>query len=95
MAGQTVNLPAHFQGPGPGTAMVGPNTKVKGQLGFLGTQADALTFAAATGAWTAPNVRTRTQGVFLISQSSVGTAATSGGPVPVLVINGDPKIRSL
>jgi hypothetical protein len=77
--------------------MLGPNTRVKGQLGFLGTQADALTFAGGTGAWIAPNTRTRCQGVFLVSQSSVGSAINSatGATVPVIVVTGDPRIRSL
>jgi hypothetical protein len=96
MAGQTVNLPAHFvAGGAPGTAMVGPNTRVKGQLGFLGVQADALTFAGGTGAWTSVNTRTRSQGVFLVSQSSVGSAVIGNSTPPVLVVTGDPRIRSL
>ena len=66
MAGNTVDLPQHIQAPAPGTAMLGANTRVKGQPGFLGTQADALMFSdGATGSWIAPNVRTRVLGVFM------------------------------
>ena len=49
MAGNTVNLPQHFQGASPGTAMVGANTRVKEQPGFMKTQTDSLLFANGTG----------------------------------------------
>ena len=99
MAGFTVDLPQHVQASAPGAAMVGANIRVKGQLGFAGTATDTLIFGdGATGFWTAPNVRTRILGVFAVSQSSVGTAVKPGTPpipVPVLVVTGDPRIRSL
>lgn len=99
MAGFTVDLPQHVQASAPGTLMAGANVRVKGQLGFAGTSTDTLLFAdGATGFWTAPNVRTRINGVFAVSQSSVGTGVKPGTPpvpVPVLVVNGDPRIRSL
>lgn len=96
MAGPTVNQPQQIQADSPGVAMVGPNTRVKGQPGFLGTQVDALMFSSgSTGIWVAPNTRTRTSGVFLVSQSSQGTAVTlSGSPSPVIVTSGDGRIRS-
>jgi hypothetical protein len=96
MAGFTVNQPVHMQGAGVGTAMLGPNVRARGQLGFLGTSQDALIFTNGTGFWTAPNVRTRVLGVFMVSQSSVGQAVAPGpSTVPVLVVGGDPRIRSL
>jgi hypothetical protein len=78
--------------------MVGSNTRTKGQPGFLGTQLDALSFSnGGTGTWAVPNVRTRILGAFMVSQSSQGIAAVPGvpSPVPVLVVQGDPRIRSL
>ena len=96
MAGNTVDLAQHFQAAGPGVAMVGGNTRVKGQPGFLGTQADALTFGGGTGTWTVPNTRTRILGVFMISQSSTGIEAIAGGgSSPIVVTSGDGRIRSL
>jgi hypothetical protein len=97
MAGFTVDLPLQIQAVAPGTVMLGPNTRVKGQLGFLGTQVDALTFSSgATGFWAAPNTRTRTLAGFLVSQSSMAQAVLPNGvAVPVLVPSGDPRIRSL
>jgi hypothetical protein len=96
MAGQTVNQPPQITGAGPGTAMLGANTKVRGQPGFMGTQQDALTFANGTGFWTAANTKTRTLGVFLVSQSSTGTATLPNGvTVPVIPTTPDPRIRSL
>ena len=96
MAGNTVNLPQHFQGASPGAAMVGGNTRTKGQPGFLGTQVDALTFGEGAGTWTVPNTRTRILGVFMISASSTGIEAiAAGGSAPILVTTGDARIRSL
>ena len=96
MAGFSVDLPAHIQAGAPGVAMVGGNTRVKGQLGFLGTQLDALSFAnGGTGQWTLANQRTRVSGVFLVSQSSQGLAVIPGpSTVPVLVVSGDGRLRS-
>ena len=99
MSGFTVNLPAHILAEAPGVSMVGPNTRVKGQPGFLGTQQDFLSFSnGATGSWTVPNTRTRILGAFMVSQSSQGIAAVpnpSPHSAPVLVVQGDPRIRSL
>jgi hypothetical protein len=98
MSGFTVDLPAHIQAGAPGVAMVGPNTRVKGQPGFLGTQMDALSFSnGGAGTWIVPNTRTRILGAFTVSQSSQGTATVPGvpSPVPVLAVTGDPRIRSL
>lgn len=100
MSGFTVNLPQHIAAGAPGTAMLGANTRVKGQPGFFGTQTDALMFAnGGTGNWIVANTRTRVLGTFAVSQSAQGTAIvpTPGGPVtvPVLVTTGDPRIRSL
>ena len=98
MSGFTINLPAHIQALAPGVAMVGANTRVRGQPGFLGTQLDFLSFAnGGTGSWAVANVRTRVLGVFVVSQSSTGVAAL---PIPpfstaVTAVTGDPRIRSL
>jgi hypothetical protein len=98
MSGFTINLPAHIQALAPGVSMVGPNTRVKGQPGFLGTQLDFLSFAnGGTGSWAVPNVRTRISGAFMVSQSSQGLAALPNPPfsAAILAVNGDPRIRSL
>jgi hypothetical protein len=99
MAGFSIDLPAHIQAGAPGAAMVGSNTRVKGQPGFLGTQLDMLSFTnGATGQWTVANTRTRIAGVFMVSQSSQGLAVIPGAPpvtVPVLAVSGDARIRSL
>lgn len=98
MAGNTVNLPQHFQGTAPGVAMVGGNTRVKGQPGFMGTQSDALTLGDGVGNWTVPNTRTRILGVFMISASGTGIEVRNSPPppsAPILVTTGDARIRSL
>ena len=98
MSGFTVDLPLQFQAGAPGVAMVGANTRVKSMNGFLGTAADVLTFGnGAVGSWVVPNVRTRIMGVFMISQSSTGVAQPPGPvpPVPVTVVSGNPRIRSV
>ncbi|HEY5958836.1 MAG TPA: hypothetical protein VIV60_19880 [Polyangiaceae bacterium] len=96
MSGFSIDLQTQIMAEAPGAAMVGSNTRVKGQLGFLGTQLDLLTFAnGATGQWTAPNTRVRIQGVFTVSQSSQGIAVVpSPTPhsVPITVITGDPRL---
>jgi hypothetical protein len=98
MAGNTVDLPPQIQAGAPGTAMLGSNTKVKGQPGFLATMQDSLTFAnGATGVWLVPNTKTQISKVFMISATCAGTAQPPGPvpPVPVVVVSGDAKIRSL
>jgi hypothetical protein len=96
MAGFTVNMPLQITGGAPGAAMIGSNTRVKGQPGLLGTQADALTFAnGGTGAWAVPNTRTMVQGVFMVSASSQGIAQPpSPNPVPIVVTAADSRISS-
>ena len=98
MAGNTVDLPQHIQAPSPGTAMLGSNTRVKGQPGVLGTQLDALMFSdGSTGSWIAPNTRTRILGAFMVSATSQGLAQPPRPqpPVPILVPTGDARIRSM
>ncbi|HEY7375579.1 MAG TPA: hypothetical protein VIF57_25705 [Polyangia bacterium] len=96
MAGNTVDLAQQFQAAGPGVAMVGGNTRVKGQPGFLGTQTDSLTFGGGVGTWTVPNTRTRILGAFMISASGTGIEAiTNDGTSPIAVTAGDARIRSL
>jgi hypothetical protein len=97
MAGPTVDQAAQIQAGAPGTAMLGANTRVKGQPGFLGTQSDTLTFGnGATGFWITVNTRVRVGGVFTVSASSTGAGTLpNGNPVTVLVTNGDGRIRTL
>jgi hypothetical protein len=99
MSGFTVDQAAQIVAEAPGVAMVGPNVRVKGQPGFLGTQLDVLSFAnGAVGSWTVPNTRTRILGAFMVSQSSQGIAVVPRPPPntpPILVTTGDPRIRSL
>lgn len=96
MSGFTIDFQTQIVAEAPGAAMVGSNTRVKGQQGFLGTQADLLTFAnGATGQWTAPNTRTRIMGVFIVSQSSQGMALVptpQPHSVPIVVVTGDPRL---
>ncbi len=98
MAGFTVNQAMQIQGGAPGAAMVGGNTRVKGTMGFLGTQADVLSFAnGAVGSWVVANTRTFVQGVPVVSQSAQGMAQPPGpvSPVPVVVVSPDTRIRSM
>jgi hypothetical protein len=100
MAGFDVDQPQQFQAEGaPGTAMLGPNTRLKSQGGFVATQADTLMFSnGAVGQWIVPNTRVRTLGGFLVSLSGQGLATVPGAPphpAPVLVNNGDPKLKTL
>jgi hypothetical protein len=98
MGGFTVNQGAQVLAGAPGTVFLGPNTRVKGQLGFVTVQVDAVNFAnGAIGFWVAPNVRTRVLGSFMVSQSGQGIAQPPppAPPVPITVVTGDPRIRSL
>lgn len=102
MAGFTVDQPIQIMAEAPGAAMVGSNTRVKSQMGFLGTQLDFLSFTnGGTGQWTVANTRTRIMGAFMVSQSSQGMATVpipsppGPHPSPVLVVSGNPRIRSL
>jgi hypothetical protein len=97
MAGLTVDQPAQIQAGAPATIYVGANTRVKGQPGFLAAQFDTVTFSnGSVGHWVVPNTRTRVLGQFMISASSQGIAVTPAGtPVPMVVVGGDPHIRSL
>jgi hypothetical protein len=97
MSGNTVDFAAQIAASAPGVSMVGSNTQVKGQSGFLGTALDVLNFGdGSVGQWVVPNTKTRIGGVFGVSQSCTGTAinATTGAPVPVQVTTGDPNIQS-
>jgi hypothetical protein len=99
MAGNTLDQAAQMlSGGAPGTTMVGSNTKVKGEGGFLGTQGDALLFShGGTGNWIAANTRVRIGGVFAVSATAQGTSIIPGTPpvtVPITVVPGNPKIRS-
>jgi hypothetical protein len=96
MAGFTVDAPFQVTGGAPGAAVISANTRVKGQPGMLGTQADSLTFTnGGTGAWAVPNTRTMIQGVFVVSASSQGIAQPpSPSPVPIVVAGGDARISS-
>lgn len=99
MAGPTVDQATQIQTGAPGTAMLGSNTRVRGQPGFLGTQVDTLTFGDGfVGQWIVVNTRVRVNGVFTVSQSSTGTAARPSPPPtasPVLVSAADGRIRTL
>jgi len=98
MAGPVVTQALQLQAGAPGTAAIGPNLRVRGQLGLLGTQLDTLTFSnGAVGAWVVPNLRTRVQGAFVVSQSSQGIAQPPGppAPTPIVATTGDARIRSL
>jgi hypothetical protein len=99
MAGFTVNQPVQIQvGNAVGVTMVGPNTRVRGTLGFFGTAADALAFAGGiTGQWVAPCVRVRANGAFLVAEGSIGLSqsGTIALPIPVTVVTGDPRVRSM
>jgi hypothetical protein len=97
MAGNTLDMAMQMLSAGPGTAMIGANTQVKGEGGFLATQADALLFGhGGTGNWIAPNQKVRVGGVFTISATSQGMSVppATGVPAPISVVPGNPKIRS-
>lgn len=97
MSGFTINLAAQIQAGAPGSAFVGPNTRLKGAPGFASTQVDALFFSnGAVGSWTAPNTRTRTLGTFMTSQTAQGLATIPGQPpIAVIPVAGDPRVRSV
>lgn len=97
MSGNTVDFAQQIAAAGPGVSMLGANTQVKGQAGFLGTVQDVLNFAdGSVGQWAVPNTRVKVGGVFTVSQSSTGTAvnSASGATAPVQVTTGDANIQS-
>jgi hypothetical protein len=100
MAGNAVTLAAHVISAGTAVAMIGPNTRVKGQPGFAGTQVDVMPMShgGAPGQWVVPNTRTRIVGNFMVSQSSQGFSVTPTVPpvtTPIVVPAGDARIRCL
>ena len=98
MAGFVVGQPPQVFGGAPGVAFLGPNARVKGRGGFLGTSADTVLLAhGGTGRWVTPDTRTQIGGVFTVSQSSQGIAIIPGTPpvtTPMFVTSADPAIRS-
>jgi hypothetical protein len=81
-------------------AVVSPNTRSRGQLGFLATAADQLIVAgppSVSGRWLVGNTRTFVGGVPTISASSAGITL-SAAPVstvgPILIVQPDGRIRS-
>jgi hypothetical protein len=58
-------------------AVIGPNTRVKGTQGLMGTAVDQLIFGGAypttlIGKWLVPNTRVQISGVPTVGVSSVG-----------------------
>lgn len=99
MAGNTLDQATQMLGGAPGTVMIGANTRVKGEGGFLGTQVDTLMFAnGGTGTWMAANTRVRVGGVFTVSATAQGMNIIPSVPspitAPITVVPGNPKIRS-
>jgi hypothetical protein len=90
------------------TAVLGPNTRVRGAQGFVGTAADTVLFpggpppAAVVGRWIVPNTRVLVGGVPTVGAASQGLAFTIVPfPSPTLVAIGpmiastsDPKINN-
>jgi hypothetical protein len=68
----------------PAIAMLGPNKRVFGQFGPVGTAVDLVTFGLPFlfANWTAPNTRTFACGVAMVGQSSQGIAYIPNVPPP-------------
>jgi hypothetical protein len=81
-------------------AVVSPNTRVRGQLGFVATVADQLLFAgppSVSGRWLVGNTRTFVGGVATISASAAGITVSAAPPStvgPILIVQPDGRIRS-
>jgi hypothetical protein len=75
---------------------VGPNARVKAQLGFVVTNADVVTLSnGATGTWVVANPRVLVGGVFAVDAASTGVAVPPqpAPPVPMNVTSGDPRLK--
>lgn len=83
-----------------GLSMVGPNARVRGTLGRLGTQLDTVLFntpITTSGNWAFANTRVRIQGVPSVGQSSIGVTTpgpSSPSPGTMFVVGADTRIKS-
>ena len=85
-------------------AVIGPNTRVKGAQGLMGTAVDQLIFPGAypapmLGKWLVPNTRVQIGGVPTVGVSSLGMSYTftNGVPYqlgPLFVSQPDTKINN-
>lgn len=85
-------------------AVIGPNTRVKGAQGLMGTAVDQLIFpgafpASMIGKWLVPNTRVQIGGVPTVGVSSLGMSYTffMGMPFqlgPLYVSQPDTKVHN-
>lgn len=110
MPGPTSTTPPGLQDPtgARATAVLGPNTRVRGAQGFVGTAVDTVLFPgpaptnAVVGRWIVPNTRVRVGGVPTVGAASQGLAftilptvpPTLGSIGPMIASTSDPKINN-
>lgn len=77
-----------------GAAFISSNTRVRGAQGLLATALDQVVFSGATGTWLLGDQRVRIQGAPSISTTSTGASQAGSSSGPMLVVQGNSRIRS-
>ena len=97
MSTAVVDAPSHLMGgPEVATALIGTNTRVRGQPGLLGTVLDQITFPAGQGRMSVGSSRVRVGGVPVLPSSAVGQYVPNSGAAtaPIVVVQGDSRVRA-
>lgn len=77
-----------------GAAFISSNARVRGAQGLLATALDQVVFPGATGRWLLGDRRVRVQGAPSISTTSSGVSQGGSSAGPMLVVQGNSRIRS-
>jgi hypothetical protein len=94
MAGKLSTRSSGIQaGPNLGTASITINTRAKTAAGYVGLVTDVVLFPSGTGVWMVGNQRVKVNNIPTVGASATGTFTPSGpgSPLPMLVVNGDPR----
>ncbi len=99
MPGPTIDSFVQVTSPvgAPAVSQLGPNTRVRGQLGRVGTSVDFILMSPPFlfANWVAPNTRTLAAGVPMVGQSSLGIVyMPSGIPLPPITAAAPPLVTA-
>lgn len=74
--------------------MIGPNTRVQGSAGLLGTTSDSVVFSdGGTGVWIPAPGKVMASGAPLVTASTTGNSTHPGPSAAVMtVVGGDPRV---
>ena len=98
MAGKLSSHSSGIQaGPIVASSSVTTNFRVKTAAGYVGLITDVVLFPSGTGVWMVGNQRVKINNIPTVGASSAGTFTPSGpgSPLPMLVVNGDPRCSGM